>query len=80
MFKFIKEYYTNIATILLFGGSSLYSFLKGNNIIGIICLLFLFIIYLMTEIQALNKRVGELSIELCELDAKIRKVKWGIKD
>ena len=80
MLKFIKQYYTNLITILLFGGSSVYSFIKGNNIIGTICLLFLFITYLMMEIQALNKRVGELSLELCDLDKKIAKVKLGIKD
>jgi len=78
--KFIKENSTDIISILLFGGASVYSFNKGNNIIGFICLLFLFITYLITEIQGINKRIGELELKLCDQDKKIAKVKWGIKD
>lgn len=80
MLKLIKEHYSSIVSILFLGGNSLYCFIKGNNIYGFICLLFMFIVFQYMDIQALNKRVCELSLEICDLDKKIAKVKWVIKD
>ena len=80
MIKLIKEHYTDIISMVLFGGTSLYCFLNGNNNGGFICLFFLIIVYLLMEILALRKQVGELELKLFDLDIKIDKVKWNIKD
>jgi len=80
MIKLIKEYYTDITSMLIFGSTSLYCFLNGNNNGGFICLFFLIIVYLLMEILALRKQIVELELKVCNLDIKIGKVKWGIKD
>lgn len=80
MLKFIKKYFSDIFTILFFGGSAVYSFIDGENVMGFVCLGFILITFHFIEMQRLNNRIGELELKLCDMDIKIGKVKWGIKD
>lgn len=80
--KVLKFIYKNnkVLSGFILLGFAMYLFVNNNLIMALISFLLALCMWQQGDISDLNKRVYDLEIKSCDLEVKLGKMKWGIKE
>jgi len=79
LLKYLKQQYLLLIGIIMLG-TAIYLFSEKDTTTAGICFLFAICTWQYKDISDLSQRVYDLEIKNCDLELKINKIKWNIKD